>query len=595
MLLYVAFIVYNDDYTPLTFAITLLGLVSSVTLLYVVFYIILIPFSFTKKIILYLAGMIFVVANIALVVDFFIYRLFNFHINAMVLNILTSPDAMDSIQVGIVPLITFILLIIGFIGFEIYLLKRLNNTAPKEKECLNTKWNKRVVLPLILVVLSEKFGYGFADLFSKYEIVSKFEVIPLYQPLTFTHIAAKYFGFKPEKQAKYSIKIKAALNYPLEPLKINHEVKKFNIFIIASDSVKYSILNDKIAPNLAKFKQEALSFDHHYSGGNATRFGIFSLIYGLNATYWFSFLNAHQRPVLFDVLKQLGYHIDIISSTNTNWPEFRKTCYVDIQSSIHDKFEGKPWEKDAQSTHCFMQRVEEDAKENKPIFSFTFLDAPHGYSYPPKSNQYGADGGEVNYLSITKESDALKNLIKCYKNAVHYDDMLFGKMIAKLKEQGLYENALVIYTADHGQEFFEYGHFGHNSSFSKAQIHVPLMIKLPQFLQEKGFANRINTSMTSHQDIVPTLLSLLGVSNDPSVYSNGKNFFAKGFKRDYVFSANWNSNAIVTPKYSYLFSNLPNKIFNNEVRDRNYQRITGKRIPSKLIVDVMNENKKFLK
>ncbi len=588
------FLIYNDDYTVLTLFITFIGTISSVTILYLLFYIILILFGFTQRLILYLASAIFVIANIALVVDFFIYRLFNFHINAMVLNILTSPDAMDSIQVGVAPLLAFLLLILGFIGFEIYLIKRLDKMEEGEKQLINSRLNKQITIPLIFIVLSDKLTYGFSDLFSKNEIVSKFKVIPLYQPLTFTRIAAKHFGFKPEKQAKYSIQTNAALNYPLKPLEIREDSKKFNIFIIAVDSVKYSIINDEIAPNLAKFKQDALSFDHHYSGGNSTRFGIFSLMYGLNATYWFSFLNAHQKPVLFDTLKKLGYQIDILSSTNTNWPEFRKTCYVDIQPSIHDKFEGEPWKKDEQNANCFMETVEGYAKD-KPIFSFVFLDAPHGYSYPPTDNKYNAPEGEINYLSVSKGSEGLAITEKRYKNAVYYDDMLFGKMLDKLKEQELYDNALIIYTADHGQEFFEYGYFGHNTSFSKGQTHVPFMVKLPKSLQDKGLESAINSSLTSHQDVVPSLLSLLGVTTDPKLYSSGKNFFSPNFKRDYVFSSNWNNNAIVTKEYTYVFSNLPNKMFNNEVRDSNYKRIKGQRAKSKLILDAMNENKKFLK
>jgi len=575
--------------------VTLLGAISSATILYILFYILLFAFTFLKRFVLYFSMAIFVVTNVALMSDFFIYRLFNFHINAMVLNILTSPDAMDSVQTGIVPVVVFLFLVVGFIWFEFYLIKKLDALTNEYKKHLNSKINRTITIPLILIMLSEKLTYGMASLFSKNEIISKFKVIPLYQPLTFTKLASKYFGFKAEEQAKYSIKTKADLNYPLKPLEIKENPKKFNIFIFASDSVKYSILNQEIAPNIEKFKKEALVFEHHFSGGDSTRFGIFSLMYGLNSTYWFSFLNSNQRPILFDVLKKLNYDIDIISSTNTNWPEFRKTCYVDVQSSIEDKFEGEPWKKDEQSTNCFLANIEKYSKK-RPLFSFIFLDAPHGYSYPETYNKYGAKSGEINYLAISKDSDELKNTVKRYKNAVYYNDMLFGKMIDKLKERGLYENALIIYTSDHGQEFFEYGNFGHNTSFSKGQIHIPFIVKLPKSLQDLGLEKNINSSMTSHQDVVPTLLSLLGVKNSPTEYSNGKNFFSKTFKRDYVFSSNWNNSAIVTKELTYVFSNLPNKMFSNEVRDtETYKRLKGKKSNSKLILDTINENRKFLK
>ncbi len=595
MLLFAAFLFYNEGYTFITFSITLLGAISSVTILYILFYILLFLFTFTQRFVLYLASIIFIITNVALVVDFFIYRLFNFHINAMVLNILTSPDAMDSIQTGLLPIIIFILFIVGFVGFEFYLIKKLEASDSEVKKQLNGKMNKIIIIPLILIMLSEKVTYGLASLFSKNEIVSKFKVIPLYQPLTFRRIAAKHFGFKAEEQAKYSIKTEADLNYPLKPLEIKENSKKFNIFIVASDAVKYSILDKELAPNVAKFEQNSLVFKHHYSGGNSTRFGIFSLIYGLNSTYWFSFLNANQRPVLFDVLKKLDYEIDIFSSTNTNWPEFRKTCYVDVQSSIQDKFKGAPWKKDEQNTDCFLQTIDSHPKD-KPLFSFVFLDAPHGYSYPEEHNKYGAPEGEINYLSVSKGSEELKTTIQRYKNAIYYNDFLFGKMIEKLKEKDLYENSLIIFTSDHGQEFFEQGYFGHNTAFSKGQIHIPFIVKLPKSLQNTGLEKNINNYLTSHQDVVPTLLSLLGVSTDPEAYSNGKNFFSDTFKRDYIFSSNWNNNAIVTKDLTYVFSNLPNKMFSNEIRDSHtYKRLKGQKSNSKLILDTMNENRKFLK
>ncbi len=593
--LFIIFLFHGQNYTFVSFTLTLLGLISSAVILYLIFYILLFIFSFSKKFILYISAILFIVTNIALIVDFFIYKLFHFHINAMVLNILTSPDAMDSIQIGIAPIIVFILVIAGLIFFEFYAINKIQHLPIENKKNLNSTINKMITIPLILIVLSEKISYGFASLFSKNEFISSFKVIPLYQPLTFRRIAAKHFGFNAKEQAKYSIKKKADLNYPLEPLHIDSNAGKFNIFILASDSVKYSILNEEVAPNIISFSKDALVFNHHYSGGNSTRFGIFSLIYGINATYWFSFLNANQKPVLFDVLQRLNYDISIISSTNTNWPEFRKTCYVNVQDGIEDEFEGSPWKKDEQSTACFLSHV--DTYKNKnPLFNFIFLDAPHGYSYPESSNKYLAPKGEINYLAVSKESEELKTTIKRYKNAIYYNDQLFGKMIDKLKEKKLYDNSLIIYTSDHGQEFFEQGNFGHNTSFSKGQIHVPLMIKLPKSLQKSHLGEHINSYLTSHQDIVPSLLTLLGVKNDTSKYSNGKNFFSQTFKRDYIFSANWNNNAIVSKDITSVFSNLPNKMFNNEIRDSHtYELLKNKKINSKFILDTMNENKKFLK
>ena len=110
-------------------------------------------------------------------------------------------------------------------------------------------------------------------------------------------------------------------------------------------------------------------------------------------------------------------------------------------------------------------------------------------------------------------------------------------MIAKLKQKGLYKDSLIIFTSDHGQEFFEFGNFGHNTNFSSAQTQVPMFIKLPDYLKEKinlpkALTNNSLKNLSSHIDIIPTLLTLIGVKNPISDYSNGKNIFDENYNRE---------------------------------------------------------------
>jgi len=593
--LFIPFMIYNNSYEIVDFLMIFFGSISSAIIIYILIYILTFIFAYKNNIILYIMGLLFIFVDIALVVDFFIFRLYKFHINAMVLNIITSPDAVDSIQLGIAPVILFVSIVLFFIIFEISIIKKLLKSFEDNKKLLNKQLNKLIIVPFIIIVLGEKVAYGYAALFNHNDIMVKFKVIPLYQPLTFNRIAYKYFGIKPDVEVKNTIKINGELQYPLHKLNISSDPNKINIFIIASDAVRNSILNKQTAPNIEQFKKDSIVLQNHRSGGNATRFGIFSLMYGINATYWFSFLDNAKGSVLFDVLKQLDYQIDIISSTNTSWPEFRKTAYVNIIPNIKDDFPGVPWEKDKQSSQYLLNKIPK-YNHNKPIFAFLFMDSPHGYSFPPSINKFHANDKNINYLTVTKDGKDLKSIFASYKNAVYYNDKLFGKIIKKLKENNLYDNSLIIYTSDHGQEFYEYGFFGHNSAFSKAQTNSPMIIKLPNSLKNK--LTITNTSQfTSHLDIVPTLLSLIGVTNPPNDYSSGYNLFDKNYHRDYAFIANWNDNAIITSKYTYVFSNMPDKLFKNEIRDtKTYKLLTNNvKVNSKLVLDIINQNKRFLK
>lgn len=595
LILFFLFLLNNSGYSLGSFILLLLASISSLTILYLIFFILLIVFRSTNKTIIYLSATIFVLTNISLIVDFFIYKIFKFHINAMVINILTSPDAADSIQTGIMPIILFILVVLFFIAYEVYIIKKLNNTDHMIKERLNKKLNKLLILPLVLIIIIEKFTYGYFSLESD-KIIAQFKVIPLYQPLTFNRVAAKYFDYKPRIQAQNIIQTEALLNYPISNIEIKDNPNKMNIFIFISDAVRNGDINEETAPNIQNFKEDSLVFNNHRSGGNATRFGVFSLFYAINSTYWFPFLSAQQSPVLIDTLIDLDYNFNIISSTSTSWPEFDKTVYSRINKYVKDDFDGSPWQKDEQVSKYFIDTL--SSKIDKPLFSFVFMDAPHGYGFPKYANKFKAAKTNINYLTISKDSKDVTSIYARYKNAIYFNDMKFGEMIQAIKDKGLYENSLIIYTSDHGEEFYEHGFFGHNTSFSKAQTNSPLIIKLPKDLKDSvELPKNIGTLLTSHNDIVPTILKLIGVKNPTSDFSNGYNLFDKNFQRDYAFNANWNNNAVITDKYTYVFSNLPNKMFKNEVRDSNtYEEIENvPQIKSKLLLDVINNNKRFLK
>jgi len=165
-ILFLFFLQYNQNYSGSELFLLVLASFSSAAILYVVLYILLFIFTWTKTFILYLSALVFIVVNIGLIVDFFIFRLYKFHINAMVLNILTSPDAADSIQLGILPVLLFAVLLSAFIGFELYLIKKLLNTPGKTKVYLNKRVNKFVMIPLFLIILGEKVSYGFLSLLS---------------------------------------------------------------------------------------------------------------------------------------------------------------------------------------------------------------------------------------------------------------------------------------------------------------------------------------------------------------------------------------------------------------------------------------------
>ncbi|MFP6614861.1 MAG: sulfatase-like hydrolase/transferase, partial [Candidatus Hydrogenedentota bacterium] len=93
-----------------------------------------------------------------------------------------------------------------------------------------------------------------------------------------------------------------------------------------------------------------------------------------------------------------------------------------------------------------------------------------------------------------------------YTYEIEYMDEHLGRLIEGLKKRDLYRDTLIVFTADHGEEFFEHGGWWHGLSLYEEQIAVPLIIKLPN-----SELIDVNTDLTRHVDIAPTIATIAGL------------------------------------------------------------------------------------
>src|SRR5690606_23985432 len=97
------------------------------------------------------------------------------------------------------------------------------------------------------------------------------------------------------------------LSYPLALLRVEKPARPMNVVWLVAESLRYDMLDPKIMPKLWQFSEESLRMERHYSGGNMTQMGVFSMFYGLYGNYCFPMLAARRSPVLMDVLQQQNY------------------------------------------------------------------------------------------------------------------------------------------------------------------------------------------------------------------------------------------------------------------------------------------------
>lgn len=483
------------------------------------------------------------------VLDLIIFHIFRYHINSMVLVLVFTEGARDSLHIGIGTSVTFTLTAVALISLEFFLFR----------SCLDRislmPWTGRLAkafaVTALAFVLGDKTLYAMADLYNMIDITRCTKTFPLYQRVTVMHTAQK-LGFKVDREDRLSPrKSYGSLSYPLSGLAYEKKKELPNVIIILIDAWRFDMLNREVSPNITEFSKNAIVFRNHYSGGNATRFGVFTLIYGVYGSYWHPFLGERRSPVMLDELMKLGYDFKIITATRLTNPEFRKTAFVKLSDSITDDLPGTfAEERDPELAKTFIDWIGQ-RKSEKPFFAFLFFDAPHGpYRFPREFEKYKPSNKSPNYVT-TGEKDRT-TLFNSYRNAVGFDDFLVGSVLAAVKKQGLDKNSIIVITGDHGEEFYEAGNWGHTSDFSRYQSGVSFVMSVPGMKP-----GEVNT-LTSHLDVVPTILDAVGCTTDPAVYSQGVPMLS-GRIRNSVVVSGWDDCAVIDRDHTIV---LPLETYN---------------------------------
>jgi len=518
---------------PAGLAFAVLALVSNTVMLYAALGLAAVPlsgFGAGRAALALLAGAL----QLALITDAAVYKIFHFHLNSMVLNLVMTPGGLDSLDQGWWVKALFIL-VAALAGAAQWYFWRLSGRLAAKVTSRAARLTAGV---LLLFVLADKALFAWGTLYDSVYITRNGQLFPLYQKVSIRTFASKHLGVRLDREVKAGIDARySGLDYPKAALEVEPPARPLNILLIVVDSMRYDMLSPEIMPETSSLGQKAAVFRNHYSGGNCTRFGIFSLIYGLYGNYWFPVLGERRGPVLIDVLKEQGYDLRLFAASKLSFPEFNKTCFVEVpRSGIYDEpAAGDGAARDSEITGKFVEYLKARDRK-KPYFSFVFYDASHGsYDYEPALEKFKPSAA-VNLLLLNKGN--VLPLFNKYKNSVHYDDHLIGRILNTVRETGGLEDTVIVVAGDHGEPFFEKGYYGHNQGYSAEEVRVPLVFYQP------GRAPAVYNNVTSHMDLAPALLKLAGVKNPISDYSSGRDLFAAG-DRPFVPVFSWDTAAIV--------------------------------------------------
>jgi arylsulfatase A-like enzyme len=151
--------------------------------------------------------------------------------------------------------------------------------------------------------------------------------------------------------------------------------------------------------------------------------------------------------------------------------------------------------------------------EGTPMFLFLHVyDVHYGYDAPPPYNERfdrrpaWGDEPYKNYFAYKQrmvDRDQLEHQIAQYDEEILYVDAMFDALLQRWRAAG--REAIVVVTADHGEEFGERDSWGHAHTLWPEQLHVPLIVSGPG-IRPQRVATRVGI-----EDIAPTLAELAGV------------------------------------------------------------------------------------
>ena len=154
-----------------------------------------------------------------------------------------------------------------------------------------------------------------------------------------------------------------------------------------------------------------------------------------------------------------------------------------------------------------------DARRGLPAFLYVHTMDPHvPYAPPPPFDRRWEPHATEEHPATDPRYDFKEPLdrerfVARYDGDVAYGDQEFGRFVRELKRRGLYDRALILFLADHGEEFQDHGGWLHGRSVFDELVRVPLLMKLPGQAQ----AGRRVAQQVQLVDLLPTILQSQGL------------------------------------------------------------------------------------
>lgn len=306
---------------------------------------------------------------------------------------------------------------------------------------------------------------------------------------------------------------------------------KPNVFFIMLESISWDHFGvtgynrKNVSPNLDALARDSIIFPRSYATANHSNYSqtsVHSSQYPLRRKQLDRFENVdYPKILLFDILSHAGYQTAFFSAQNEDWQGMKSFthAHTELEHYFHSKdllgsnigIESKI---DDSLVRTRATDFLEDKNDNRPLFMYLNFQATHfPYDIPDEAPRpfLPCSTDHFKYKFFHYDQDYQENVINKFDNALHYVDAQVGEFISYLKENGLYENSVIVIASDHGEAFYGSGYPTHGTSLFEDQMRTLTTFKVPGSTTTGSREDPISLI-----DINPTILEVLGQPNHPN-------------------------------------------------------------------------------
>ena len=292
------------------------------------------------------------------------------------------------------------------------------------------------------------------------------------------------------------------------PLRAERDLNVVLVFQESTYNKYLSLFNgvEDTEPLLSQFKDRMEVFPNFFSNFASSihaRFAAFTGLYPVQDYKRFTSQRVDVRSI-FELLHDHGYACSLFYSSSLDYTGFRDFLEGRKVDEIYDA-DTMPGERKTKPVSWGLREEEALRAMQAQIKGYAAGKQKFFLTYVPAAPHNPFDGIPAPFDK--RKIENVGDFTPLYLNDLQYLDWVISSIVDQLKESGVLDKTLVIITADHGEMLgANGGPIGHGWAVTPELVNVPLIVMDPA---NRGY--RLNYTVGSQVDLLPTVLDLLGI------------------------------------------------------------------------------------